>query len=94
MGIYEAPGEVEQQCTVFPNPFTTSTHIEYELKKPSKVQLSVFNQIGQLVYQLSEEQNQGIQKLTWQAENLPKGIYFYSMQVGDQAANGKIVKVR
>jgi len=79
--------------TVYPNPFSTSTILSYELKQPETVQLNVFNQLGQLIYQHSEEQQQGTQQLHWQTENQPEGIYFYQLQAGDQVANGKMVKV-
>ena len=36
------------QIKTHPNPFTNSATIEYELKQPSTVQLSVYNQLGQL----------------------------------------------
>ena len=55
--------EVENACTVgiseqqsashlsaYPNPFTTSTTIEYELTEPSHVQLTIYNAIGEKVY--------------------------------------------
>ena len=77
-----------------PNPFSTSTTLSYSLKQISTVQLSVFNQLGQLVYQYSEEQQQGEQQLQWDTQGFAEGIYYYRLQVGDQVANGKLVKVR
>ena len=78
----------------WPNPFTSSTTIEYELKQPEKVSLSIYNHLGQLVYQTQELQPQGKQQLIWNAERFPDGIYYYRLQVGEQTANGKMVKVR
>ena len=79
---------------VYPNPFKTITKIEYELKQASKVQLSVFNQLGQIVYLRSEKQAQGKQQLIWNAEKFAEGIYYFKIQAGEQLANGKMVKVR
>jgi hypothetical protein len=76
-----------------PNPFTTSTTLSYELKEPSAVQLSVFNQLGKLVYQYSEK-HQGIQKLQWHAKDQPEGLYYYRIQAGNQIAKGKLIKVK
>ena len=80
--------------TMRPNPFSTSTTLEYKLKQPEIVQLSVYNQLGQLVYQHSEEQTQGSQQLHWKADDQPDGLYYYRLQVGEQITNGKLVKVK
>lgn len=77
-----------------PNPFTASITIEYELKQPKKVKLAIYNHMEQLVYQVEENQPQGKQQLQWNAEIYPDGIYYYRLQVGEQIANGKMVKVR
>ncbi len=75
-----------------PNPFTTSTTIEYELKQPEKVTLTIYDHLGQIVYQTEENQPQGQQQLLWNAEGYANGIYYYRLQIGDAAANGKMVK--
>jgi len=77
-----------------PNPFSTSTTLSYELKQPQKVSLSIYNHLGQIVYQIQENQPQGKQQLVWNAEVYPDGIYYYKLQVGEKVANGKMVKVR
>jgi hypothetical protein len=103
-----SPDEIEEACDgvsvseidfsenllIHPNPFTTFTTIEYELKQPSAVQLSIFNQLGQLVYQHSEKQTQGTQQLQWDAQDQPEGLYYYQLQAGDQILTGKLVKAR
>ncbi|MCB2201225.1 T9SS type A sorting domain-containing protein [bacterium] len=83
-----------QSFNVAPNPLNSSTSLYYELKEPSIVQLSIFNQLGQLVYQHSEKQEQGMRKLRWNAKDQPEGLYFYQLQAGDQQATGKLVKTK
>jgi photosystem II stability/assembly factor-like uncharacterized protein len=78
----------------YPNPFTTSTAIEYELHQPEKVTLSIYNHLGQIVYQTQENQPQGSQQLIWNADGYSEGVYYYRLEVGDAIANGKMVKVR
>jgi len=82
------------RITIYPNPFSISTTLSYSQKQPSTVQLSVFNQLGQLVYQHSEDQQQGSQQLQWDAQGQAEGLYYYRLQSGEQVANGKMVKVR
>lgn len=79
---------------IYPNPFITSTTFSYSLKQTLTVQFSVFNQLGQIVYQHSEEQRQGEQQLQWDATNQSEGLYFYQLQAGEQISNGKMVKVK
>ena len=100
--------EVEEECQILsieelsisrevvsqPNPFTTSTTLSYELQQPEKVQLSIYNHLGQIVYQTQENQPQGKQQLIWNAEVYAEGVYYYRLKVGDAIANGKLVKVR
>jgi len=80
------------QC--FPNPFTTYTTLSYELKQPEKVVLTIYNHLGQLIYQTQENQQQGKQQFIWNAEVYPDGVYYYRLQIGELVANGKMVKVR
>jgi len=88
--------EVEEACAssineigllnglvITPNPFSISTIINYELKQPVKVSLRIYNHLGKQVYQIEENQQQGSQKLIWNAEGYSDGIYYYRLQVGD-----------
>lgn len=79
---------------IFPNPFSTSTTIEYELKQPEKVTLKVYDYLGKQVFQTEDNQSQGKQQLIWNAESFADGIYYYSLQIGEKVANGKMVKVK
>ena len=78
----------------YPNPFTTSTTLSYKLKQPGKVTLSIYNHLGQLVYQTQKNQPQGKQQLIWNGEGFADGVYYYTLQAGEHVANGKLVKVR
>ena len=90
--INEFDKETNIQST--PNPFSTSTTIEYELKQLEKVSLMIYNQMGKQVFQTEENQSQGKQQQIWNAEGYADGVYYYRLQVGEQVANGKLVKVR
>lgn len=75
----------------FPNPFNPETTIEFTVDNTTNVRLSVFNVIGQKVAELVNGQmNAGVHKLTFNAESLPSGIYFYELRIGSQS---KIMKM-
>ena len=81
------------RVTVNPNPVNQSAAFSYTLKYPAQVIIRVFDGFGQMVSEpLNACQTKGKQKVVWNAENLPAGIYFYRIQAGKEVGGGKIVK--
>ena len=79
----------------YPNPFNPSTKITYALPKSSNVKLIVYNAIGQEVGVLVDGfKNAGSYELTWDASNLPSGIYFYSIQSGNNIITKKMTLLK
>ncbi len=78
----------------YPNPFFSETTIEYELRQHETVKLTIYNQLGKLLFQTKKSQSQGTHLQTWNAVAYPDGIYFYKIKAGNQIAWGKMVKVR
>ena len=77
----------------FPNPFSQQTKLVYNIWESSFVRLSVFNQYGQLIKVLvSERQDRGNKEVIISAADLPPGIYFCRLEIGDRQVNTKIVK--
>ena len=73
----------------YPNPFNPVTKLSYELPFDSKVNLSVFNMLGQKVMDVVNEfQNAGTYERTIDASTLSSGIYIYQLS----ANNIKITK--
>ena len=65
----------------FPNPFNPQTTISYQLPHPSRVELSIYNTLGQKVRNLiAEQQASGVYEIIWDGRNdsgeqLASGIY-------------------
>jgi hypothetical protein len=79
----------------YPNPFNPSTTIGYSLPKAAIVSLQVFNTLGQEVASLvSEHKEAGYHQATWNASNVPSGIYFYRLQAGDFRETRKMILLR
>jgi hypothetical protein len=76
----------------YPNPFNPNTTIEYALPKASFVTLKVYNVMGQEVATLaSGEHAPGIFNATWDASNVPTGVYFYRLTAGDYVQTRKAI---
>jgi len=78
----------------YPNPFSTSTTIEYTLTIPQTVTITFYNQFGKQVAVIEERQQKGLNKVIWTPENLADGIYYFRLEAGKQVASGKVVLVR
>ena len=80
----------------FPNPFNPSTQIEFSLPEGSKVSLNVYNLIGQQIADLVDESlGAGLHKVTFNAENLPSGIYIYELRANNYVKTKKMTfKIR
>jgi hypothetical protein len=66
----------------YPNPFNPSTKISYSLAVDSRVNLTVYNLLGETVATLvNSEVSAGNHDVNFQAENLNSGIYFYRLDV-------------
>lgn len=67
----------------YPNPFNPYTTIRFTIPKREYVSLKVFNLLGQEVKNLvSEEKEQGVYEVSFDAFNLSSGTYFYRLQSG------------
>ncbi|MGB1205517.1 MAG: PKD domain-containing protein [Chitinophagales bacterium] len=80
--------------TNYPNPCTTSTTIEYQLKAEESVSLMVYDKSGRLVEALvqNERQTKGIHKQNFDTKHLPTGIYFYQLLTNTQHLSSGIIK--
>jgi len=79
--------EVDFSPTVYslsqnhPNPFNPTTTIKYQIPKMSFVTLKVYDVLGNEIAIIVNEQKQtGTYEITWYAEGLPSGVYFYRLQ--------------
>lgn len=79
----------------FPNPFNSSTVIRYFIKDNAMVVLKIFNVLGEEVDVLvNEYKTAGTYDVTWNANNLPSGIYFYKLQAGEYTAVKKMILIK
>jgi uncharacterized lipoprotein YddW (UPF0748 family) len=66
----------------YPNPFSETTTIRYELKKEGWVNLTIFNLAGTQVAQLVQQrQIEGNYETNWQADGLPNGVYICTLSL-------------
>ena len=89
--IYEY--ENRESLSTYPNPFTTSTTIEYELKEISNIQFTIYNVIGEVVYMTEDcMMPQGKHSFIWTADRLPEGLYYAVLRSEEGVSVVKMIK--
>ncbi len=85
--------EILDKLSVSPNPSVSGFNFAYLLKNPQTVNLLIYNELGQVVYQKTEQQSSGNQQMRWYEPQATSGLYFYEIKTnGTRSAIGKIVK--
>lgn len=76
----------------YPNPFNPITTIHYTLPQQAKISLRIFDITGRLVQTLvNEEKEQGNYSVTWNAKNMPSGVYLYKIDTGSYSKVKKML---
>jgi len=54
----------------YPNPFNPTTNINFEIKKPGNIQVNIYNELGQQIRELiNQEFSVGFHKVAWDGKN-------------------------
>ena len=79
----------------YPNPFNPITVVSWQLSVGAKVDLSVYNVLGQKVSTLvSERQKAGYHQVEWDASGFASGVYFYILKAGEFRDVKKMVLIK
>jgi hypothetical protein len=84
----------------YPNPFSSSTTISFNLPAEGRVSLIVYNVLGQAVRTVCDEQRPaGVHKIAWNGKDesgakVSNGIYLYRLVANGQSQTKKVVVLR
>lgn len=86
VGVGEKKEEVPTEFSLsqnYPNPFNPSTTIRYGLPEKSRVSLTIYNTLGQVVAVLKEgEEEAGYHEVKFDATRLSSGVYICRLSAG------------
>lgn len=69
-----------EELSAAPNPFTSQTNISFSAKENSKITLTIKNILGKVVHKKEHNTKIGKNNILFSKNNLPKGIYIYSIR--------------
>ncbi len=76
----QSPGDWRLQQN-YPNPFNPATTIRYNIPKPARVTVSIYNLNGRLLETIvNENQSAGEHSVEWRGGGYASGLYFYKME--------------
>lgn len=76
----------------YPNPFNGKTVIPFEIPVNSMVSIKVRNMVGSVITEIAgQEYIAGKHTVEFNAENLPKGVYFYTIQADKFVASNMMI---
>ena len=84
----------------YPNPFNSETKIGFQLAEDCRVELSIYNVLGQHIRTLFEgQQPEGSYSVTWNGKDdlggtVSSGVYLYRMQAGDFTVSRRMLLLK
>ena len=80
----------------YPNPFNPETTISYSLAKEGSVTLEVFDLLGRKEATIinNKFQSSGFHEISFNAENLPSGVYLYKLKAGNYIDTKKMLLLK
>ena len=84
----------------YPNPFNPLTTLKYELPVDSFVDITVYDMLGNVVYNLvNANESPGYKSIQWNATNnqgepVSAGVYLYKIQAGDFVDTKKMILLK
>lgn len=81
----------------YPNPFNPKTVLSFTIPKRCAINLKIYNMLGKVAEILINDKimDAGHHRITWNASDLPSGIYFYQLEAtGQYSAIKKCVLIK
>jgi ligand-binding sensor domain-containing protein len=92
-GVIENNLSSNLSITVFPNPFTNTTTIEFNLSETKNVSISIYDMIGKEVKHITTKNLQlGNNKIISDLSTLDSGIYFCKIKSNESFQTVKLIK--
>jgi hypothetical protein len=87
--------DLNNNFSVYPNPFSSVTTINYQIKNNEKVVIKIVDVLGkEIAVLINETMPKGNHSVTFNGSDLTKGIYFCKITAGSYSETKKLVLVK
>jgi hypothetical protein len=99
-GFHNPVPKATSLSRAYPNPFNPITKIQYQLAKPGRVELKIFDLRGRLVKTLvNEKKDPGFYEVIWEGRDqkdrgVASGVYFLKMKAKGYSHTDKLVLIK
>lgn len=88
-------GNGQTGLTNFPNPFTTSTTIQFSLEESTNATLTVYDLNGRNIFEVSRTFDRGMNQVEFnQGDQLPEGMYLYRLRTDHSTVTKSMIIVK
>lgn len=91
VGINELSSNTFSVSQNAPNPFSSTSTIDYNMPKAGKVSIEIRNVLGELVFSDVKNASQGFNQYKLNASNFSNGIYFYQLNHGGEVITKRFI---
>ncbi len=74
-----------------PNPFASRTAIEFDLAKATPVRVSIFNLLGESLWEQDVQGRTGMNRVPFEGGDLQEGVYLFRVSTGKDTYTGRMV---
>lgn len=79
------------KVAAYPNPLTIKTNFTFTSSKFQEATVTVKNLVGNTIFAIKVKVNRGINTIPFERNNLPKGMYIYSIQTDSEIVSKRLV---
>jgi len=90
---YEQSIPLSMYLIAYPNPFNNVCNIEVNLLSDNR-KVEIYDIAGRRIAKLPISKTRGIQKIVWQADDIPSGTYLIRVTDGEKTTTKRIVYLK
>ncbi len=95
VGVERSADREEKVISNYPNPFSRTTTIKYQIGKAGYAELSVYDVFGKKAAQLADEYHQaGEYSVEFDGADCESGVYYYILEVNSEKQEGKFILIK